>query len=953
MSHASTTPPAQAGESNAGSQAATGAPTYDAFISYSQRGDKAVARALRTVIQTIGKPWWKVRSLNIFLDATSLSAAPSLWQGIEEKLDRSRYLILLASPEAAASKWVDKEVSHFLATSGADRLLIALTGGELEWDDTAGDFRQAATALPPSLRGVYSQEPLWVDLRAFRDDASSANKGNQVFLQAALDLAATIKGVEKADLYSEELRRQRRSIQIAYGIATAVAGLAVAAGIAAWIAVQNAERATRNFGIAKSTVDQVVFDIAQGLRNVEGMRVESLRTILSRAEAAVSRLADLAPDDTDVQRSRGSMLNEFGDTYRAAGDGAAAAEAYDESLAVSRALVARDPENIPWQRDLSISLIKTGDSRLAAGDTAGALADYQESLAIVRRFDDAGAPGDIWQRDYATALGRIGDVKRRTGDTTAALAAYEEGLSIARDLVARDPAHDEWANDVAVRLDKIGDLKRDSGDAEGALAAFAESLATLRGLVAADVGNTAWQSDAAVVLGKISDMKSRVGDAAGALAADEEGLAIRRRLAALDPDNAGWQRDLSAALNRIGQLRIDAGDVAGAQAAFEEGLAIVGGLADADTTNLSVQRSASVSFIKVGDVKRRQGDMAEALEAYEAGLTIRRRMAEIDPDAVQWQRDVSVGLNKVGDTRLETGDIAGALAAYDEGLDIRRRLIEINPSNREWQRDLSVSLDRVGDIRLQNDDRSGAAATYQESLDLRRGLLAGEPDNTQWQTDLVVGLWKVQSADDDMDRRRSMLDEALSILTDPDRAGYRSTRWNTMTDTVGWELARVLALVGDARLDEGDADGALEAFGERLDIRRRIAAVDPSNAAWQDNVVGALGRIAYGRLFAGQFEGSEEISREALALDPTKKWLEINLAHALLFQGRIGEADAIYLGNRGVALGDDAWEDVVVADFNELRAGGVDHPHMVEVERIFAGAAEPAPDGQAGSVDPE
>jgi hypothetical protein len=49
---------------------------YDAFISYSQRKDKPIAAALRSVIQTIGKPWWQTRNLRIFLDATSLSASP-------------------------------------------------------------------------------------------------------------------------------------------------------------------------------------------------------------------------------------------------------------------------------------------------------------------------------------------------------------------------------------------------------------------------------------------------------------------------------------------------------------------------------------------------------------------------------------------------------------------------------------------------------------------------------------------------------------------------------------------------------------------------------------------------------------------------------------------------------------------------------------------------------------
>src|SRR5690606_32399050 len=118
---------------------------------------------------------------------------------------------LLASPEAAASKWVDREVAYFVGRNGPDRLLIALTAGELSWDEAIGDFRpDAALPLPPFLHGRFREEPLWVDLRPFRRDPAAATKGNQAFLHAALDLAATIRGVEKADLYSDEVRRQRR-----------------------------------------------------------------------------------------------------------------------------------------------------------------------------------------------------------------------------------------------------------------------------------------------------------------------------------------------------------------------------------------------------------------------------------------------------------------------------------------------------------------------------------------------------------------------------------------------------------------------------------------------------------------------------------------------------------------------------------------------------------------------
>jgi hypothetical protein len=82
--------------------------TYDAFISYSHAKDKPIAAALQSVVQSLGKPWYRRRALRIFRDDTSLSATPHLWPTIEKALAESRFLILLASTESARSMWVQK-----------------------------------------------------------------------------------------------------------------------------------------------------------------------------------------------------------------------------------------------------------------------------------------------------------------------------------------------------------------------------------------------------------------------------------------------------------------------------------------------------------------------------------------------------------------------------------------------------------------------------------------------------------------------------------------------------------------------------------------------------------------------------------------------------------------------------------------------------------------------------
>ena len=59
-------------------------PLYDAFISYSHAKDKSIAAALQLVVQTLGKPWYRRRSLRVFRDHTNFPlATPGLWPTIE------------------------------------------------------------------------------------------------------------------------------------------------------------------------------------------------------------------------------------------------------------------------------------------------------------------------------------------------------------------------------------------------------------------------------------------------------------------------------------------------------------------------------------------------------------------------------------------------------------------------------------------------------------------------------------------------------------------------------------------------------------------------------------------------------------------------------------------------------------------------------------------------------
>jgi hypothetical protein len=145
---------------------------YDAFVSYSHAADSTLAPALRNGLQRFATPWRvfrftnPTRSLRVFQDQASLSANPKLWPTIESALASSTWFILLASPVAASSPWVAREVEFWCDHKALDRLLIVQTDGEIAWNAAGGDFDwPQTTALPRRMAGMFPDEPRWIDAR--------------------------------------------------------------------------------------------------------------------------------------------------------------------------------------------------------------------------------------------------------------------------------------------------------------------------------------------------------------------------------------------------------------------------------------------------------------------------------------------------------------------------------------------------------------------------------------------------------------------------------------------------------------------------------------------------------------------------------------------------------------------------------------------------------------------
>jgi WD40 repeat protein len=223
---------------------APAAAQYDAFISYSHAADGRLAPALQAGLQRLAKPWYKPRALRVFRDDTGLAVNPALWDSIAAALGASRSFLVLLSPEAAASPWVNREIEHWVATNDPGAILPVLTDGTLVWDVTDYD-PERSTALPPALHGRFAEEPRHLDLRWARDE-DHLDLRHSRFREAVADLAAPLHGLAKDELEGEDIRQHRRARRLARSAVAGLAILLVVALVAGGLAVANSRDADRN-----------------------------------------------------------------------------------------------------------------------------------------------------------------------------------------------------------------------------------------------------------------------------------------------------------------------------------------------------------------------------------------------------------------------------------------------------------------------------------------------------------------------------------------------------------------------------------------------------------------------------------------------------------------------------------------------------------------------------------
>ena len=227
--------------------------------------------------------------LRVFRDKTSLSLTPALWRSIENALSNSEYFILMASPDAAASQWVQQEVDYWLEHRSPEKIFLIWTAGTLAWDRSTRQFLlSGTTALPASLLTAFIDEPLYLDLRWARS-AEHLSLQNPRFRESIADIAAPLHGLPKDELIGEDVRQYKRAKRLLWSGVTALVVLTLTVFVAAYQVV-----------VQKNNVE------AQ--RNVAMSRMLALESLSTEDEELARRLSFEALRTRDTVEARKSLV---------------------------------------------------------------------------------------------------------------------------------------------------------------------------------------------------------------------------------------------------------------------------------------------------------------------------------------------------------------------------------------------------------------------------------------------------------------------------------------------------------------------------------------------------------------------------------------------------------------------------------------------------------------------
>lgn len=668
---------------------------YRAFISYSHK-DTRWAEWLHRKLESYKVPkrlrdtpgdYGAIpeRLFPIFRDREELASNGVLGTRLENALDASEALLVICSPVAARSHWVNAEIEHFIRSDRGERIYCLIVDGE----PNTGDEREC---FPPALHAGLDVELIAADLRPNRD-------GRRLALQRLL---AGLLGVDLDSLRRRDAQRHHRRMLLA--VIASLCGMLLATGLAttAWIARNDAKRRQEQ---AQDLIVYMLGDLHKKLEKVG--RLDLLGSLSDTAIGYLEGLNSRDLNDTALKQLALAM-SQLGQVRIGQGRYKDALELFHSAYARSNALVRRHPRN----GDL---LFDRGQIEFWIGDVYSLSQDLDQAQTWFTRYLDtsqklhAMEPSNVkWQREVAYSNVNLATLEFTRGQLADAERRFASAYRILGDALTHSTRDAQRIYEQAEILSWQANVQEHEGRLQQAQESFASMTQTLDGIVKKHPSDLKWNMEWANAELLQSKLLLLMGQYDRCAQLTSHAMDTLKKLVAHDPDNKDW----SEAYLRAFVLRADAsignGKLDAAKADLARSAPLVRSLGKIQGQDSHIKRDIIIARQTAIWLALHENDLVSASKSADA-------LADLYRDAKQ--PDTPEDSGRYGLSQVLIGEVHAALGksaqAEEHYAAARRRLKPLVNHTRYWQ-----VLDPWVRLSLLTGDATEA--------DRARALLAGQ-----------------------------------------------------------------------------------------------------------------------------------------------------------------------------------------------------------------------------------
>lgn len=515
---------------------------FKAFISYSHADRTAADRLLRDLenyrlpkkltdaLGLVGEQQQKIGRM--FRDREELPAAEDLSTEVKKALAQSEFMIVLCSPMAAASRWVNREIIEFKKLTGERRVLSVILSGE-PFSSNKGEPQQEC--LPPALRfklGKHGRltkmpaEPLAADFR----------KNGDGHRHGFLKIVAGLMNVGLDALVERDLQRKMRRV-----MAVTVASILAMIGMSllTFEAISARRAAEFHQSEAESLIEFMLTDLKEKLEPVG--RLDVLDAVGDRAVSYYeNQIASDASDDALGRRARAFHL--VGTIQQTQSNLGAAQAMFEKAKEFTLDLLVRDPSNPKRIFEHSQSVYWVGSVDWARGNFEAAEAAFREYKDLAEQLVTFDPANSEWMTELAYAESNLGTVLlRQRGKPEQALTHFEKALVLFQQLSEASPQDRSLLRDLADAHSWTADTIYIVGTLNQVMTHRVSEVSIYEHMVTSDLGDMRARRDMLTAQRLLAYAHQLRGNYSQAIELLSSAMEEVTNLVAFDPENDNWR----------------------------------------------------------------------------------------------------------------------------------------------------------------------------------------------------------------------------------------------------------------------------------------------------------------------------------------------------------------------------------------------------------------------------